>query len=177
MDGWLAAGAIFGGVALCAAFILVAAFFGDWLRYSGFWPTFILAFASLEVAAVPVAVAHIRKAFDAADADGVVLAIDSDGVYLGGRPSTVIEWRGIEQIQRVEHREDIGNDESTWEPYLVVTGTGVTLRRRWPGAGLPVRSHRASIDLIRAAAERYAPHVVVRDIGRVTGDQARLESR
>jgi len=113
--GWTAGWwpGIFGGVALCAAFILVAAFFGDWLRYSGFWPT-----SSWRRLPGSGGRAGCRCAHPESGRRGWRrIAIDSDGVYLGGRPSTVIEWRGSNKStasSTARHRND-----DPREPYLV----------------------------------------------------------
>ncbi|ONI76611.1 hypothetical protein BWI15_04750 [Kribbella sp. ALI-6-A] len=109
------------------------------------------------------------------DGEEILLAIDADGVYLGGDQPQKLPWDQVHGICRVERREVHGEEEDeTWSSYLVVQKVPDAELPKlsknwgpscdWPG-GLLTRT--LSFEELESAVRRYAPHVAVTDRGRV----------
>ncbi|ADB31437.1 hypothetical protein Kfla_2362 [Kribbella flavida DSM 17836] len=110
------------------------------------------------------------------DSEDVLLALDSEGVYLGGDQPHQLPWDQVHGICRVERR-DVGPDgDEAWHAHLIVLKhPDAELPRLsknwgpscdWPG-GLLTKT--LSFAELEAAVARYAPHVAVTDRGRVAG--------
>jgi hypothetical protein len=109
-----------------------------------------------------------------ADGEEILLAIDSEGVYLGGDRPQKLPWDQVHGICRVERREVHGEDDETWSSYLIVQKVPDAelpkLSKNWgPSCDWPgsLLTRTLPFDELEAAVRRYAPHVAVNDRGRV----------